>query len=238
MLGVEMKKFRKVLVMLAPLVLLAMSTPAGIQKQQNTPAGRVVKIPSTSGSPIDGAIYGKGSNVVILSNMDPNDPESWAPIIPEFVAQKVSVLSYAYNRQGTERLKDLLEVLAFVQSHGFSKVALVGACRGGVISIQAAAKHSGTSDIVAVAALAAPIRYDGTTFYSPEELSSISVPKLLINSDGDDSASDTREMHDVFIGPKAMSFYSGNEHGTDIFKNPDHRKALIKQLADFVSAGF
>jgi hypothetical protein len=62
--------------------------------------------------------------------------------------------------------------------------------------------------------------------------------RLLINSDGDDSASDTREMHDVFIGPKAMSFYSGNEHGTDIFKNPDHRKALIKQLADFVSAGF
>jgi dienelactone hydrolase len=224
--------------MLTPLALMAMSTSTEIQTQKTNSEVNVVKIPSTSGRPIKGTIYGSGPNVVILSNMDPNELDSWAPIIPELVAQKKSVLSYAYNRIGTERVKDLLEVLDFVQSHGFLKVVLIGACRGGVITIQAAAINNSKSEIVAVAALAAPIQYEGTTFYSSEELSSISVPKLLINSEGDDSASDTRKIYEVFIEPKAISFYSGNEHGTDIFNNPDHKKVLIEQLANFVSSSF
>lgn len=223
--------------MLVPLVLMAAPTPAEIQAQSNTELNSV-KIPSSSGSPINGTIYGNGPNVVILSNMDPNDLESWAPVIPELVAKKHSVLSYAYNRNGTERVKDLLEVLAFVKSHGFSKVILIGACRGGVISLQVAANNNSNTDIIAVAALAAPIQYEGTTFYTSEELRSISIPKLLINSEGDDSANDTRKMHEVFIDPKAIFFYSGNEHGTDIFSNPDHKKALIKQLANFISSSF
>ncbi len=107
-----------------------------------------------------------------------------------------------------------------------------------MITIQAAANNNINSDIVAVAALAAPIEYEGTVFYSAEELNSISVPKLLINSEGDDSASDTRKMHEMLIEPKAISFYSGDEHGTDIFNNPNHKKALIKQLVNFVSSSF
>jgi len=224
--------------MFLPLVLMAMPTPAEIQTQKNNPEGNVVEIPSTSGRSINGVIYGDGPNVVILSNMDPNELDSWDPIIPELVAQKRSVLSYAYNRNGTERVTDLLEVIAFVRSHGFAKIVLIGACRGGVITIQAAANNSSTADIVAVAALAAPIEYEGTTFYSSEELSSISVPKLLINSEGDDSASDTRKMYEVVIEPKAISFYHGDEHGTDIFNNADHREVLIRQLVDFASSSF
>lgn len=224
--------------MLVPLVLLAMSTPAEIQTQKNSLVENVVKIPSASGSPINGAFYGNGPNVVILSNMDPNDVESWAPIIPELVAQKLSVISYEYNRSGTDRLKDLIEVLDFAQSHGFSKIVLIGACRGGVISIQAAANNNSNSGIVAVAALAVPIEYHGTIFYSSEELASISVPKLLINSEGDYSANDTRKIHEAFIEPKAISFYSGNEHGTDMFNNPNHKKALVQQLINFASLSF
>ena len=236
-LDVKMKISRKVLLMLVPLLSMAMLAPADIQAHKNSHDATAVKIPSTSGSPIKGTIYGNGPNVVILSNMDPNDPESWTPIISELVTKKLSVLSYAYNRNETERAKDLLEVLAFAQSHGFAKVVLIGACRGGVISIQAAANNS-NSGIVAVAALAVPIEYEGTIFYSSEELTSISIPKLLINSEGDYSANDTRKMHEMFIEPKAISFYSGDEHGTDIFKNPDHKKALINQLVNFASSSF
>ncbi|MDK2847595.1 MAG: hypothetical protein PWP34_948 [Desulfuromonadales bacterium] len=233
-----MKKFRKIILILVPLVFLAMSTPAEIQTQKNSPVENVVKIPSASGSPINGAFYGNGRNVVILSNMDPNDVESWAPIIPELVAQKLSVISYEYNRSGTDRLKDLIEVLDFAQSQGFSKIILIGACRGGVISIQAAANNNSNAGIVAVAALAVPIEYHGTIFYSSEELASISVPKLLINSEGDYSANDTRKIHEAFIEPKAISFYSGNEHGTDMFNNPNHKKALVQQLINFASLSF
>ncbi len=185
--------------MFLPLVLMAMPTPAEIQTQKNNPEGNVVEIPSTSGRSINGVIYGDGPNVVILSNMDPNELDSWDPIIPELVAQKRSVLSYAYNRNGTERVTDLLEVIAFVRSHGFAKIVLIGACRGGVITIQAAANNSSTADIVAVAALAAPIEYEGTTFYSSEELSSISVPN---------SSSTQRVMTQQAILEKCMKWLS------------------------------
>jgi len=188
---------------------MAMSVPSDIQAQKNSLNATTVKIPSTSGSPIKGIIYGNGPNIVILSNMDPNDPESWAPIIPELVTKKLSVLTYAYNRNGTERAKDLLEVLAFAQSLGFEKVALIGACRGGVISIQAAANNN--SEIVSVAALAVPIEYEGTVFYSSEELTSISIPKLLINSEGDYSANDTRKMHEMFVEPNVFQIQAINK---------------------------
>lgn len=215
---------------------MAMSAPTDIPAQKNRHDITTVKIPSTSGNPIKGTIYGDGPNVVILSNMDPNDPESWGPVISELVSKKLSVLTYAYNRNGTERAEDLLEVLAFAQSHGFAKVVLIGACRGGVISIQAAANNN--SGIVSVAALAVPIEYEGTVFYSSEELASISIPKLLINSEGDYSANDTRKMHEMFIEPKTISFYSGDEHGTDMFNNPDQKEPLVKQLVNFASSSF
>ncbi len=96
--------------MLVSHVLMVVSTPPEIRTQ---PEAKVVKIPSTSGVPINGTIFGNGPNVVVLSNMDPNDLESWAPIVPELVSQKNAVLSYAYNRNGTERVKDLLEGTRF-----------------------------------------------------------------------------------------------------------------------------
>lgn len=208
------------------------------QPQKNDLLKVPVKIPNTSGDPIDATIFGNGSNIVILSNMDPNDWECWTPLIYELVTQGYSVLSYAYKRKGAERLEDLLEVIAFAQHSAFSKMVLVGASRGGVISLQAAANNANAKYIVGVAALSAPIQYEGVTFYSTEELRSISVPKLLINSEGDESANDTRKMGEEFIAPKFVSFYPGHEHGTDILNDPGHKKALIKELSQFVSSSF
>lgn len=223
--------------MLSLLVLMAGCTPAEIQST-NTPFSiEAIQIPSTGGT-IEAVIYGNGPKVVILSNMDPNEKESWAPIIPEFVAQKYTVISYQYNRKGQERLNDLLDVLAYVKEQNYSEICLVGACRGGVISIQAAANSESHSGIVAVAALAVPIQYEGVTFYSKEQLSSITMPKLLINTEGDYSATETREMYDVFVEPKAMFFHPGEAHGTDLFKTADSRMLLTDQLVRFVTANF
>lgn len=224
--------FRKVLLMGLPLILMTAVT-AG-EAQQPEPIS--VNIPSTYENPIQGSLYTSGDDLVILSNMDPNDPDCWSPLIPALLAQSDSVLTYSYNRVGTERLNDLLEVLTFAQTQGFSKVVLIGASRGGVISLQAAANHNHTFRIAAVAALSAPIQYDGVTFYSVEELRAISVPKLLINSEGDEAANDTRKMSEIIMEPKSMSIYSGDAHGTNIFHDPDNKRALVKELVDFVSA--
>lgn len=230
-----MKKLRKVLIMLASLVLMVACTPEKTPPAKNSPQFKNVSIPSAGDISITGALYGDAPNIVVLSNMDPNNQESWEPLIHELVARKYTVLSYRYNRSGTERLKDLLDVLAFIRSRNFQKILLIGACRGGVISLQAVANQKNSEDIIAVAALAVPIEYDGITFYSKEELSSITIPKLLINSEEDDSARDTREIFKLFTEPKTMFFHSGNAHGTDIFSEPDNRELLIDQLANFVS---
>jgi hypothetical protein len=58
---------------------------------------------------------------------------------------------------------------------------------------------------------------------------------LLINSESDPFAADTRHMLEVANEPKALQMYSGSRHGVQIFDSR-HGEDLKQRLLAFVEA--
>ncbi|EAT17188.1 alpha/beta hydrolase [Desulfuromonas acetoxidans] len=190
--------------------------------------------PSTSGnSTTNGCLYGSGKTAVILSNMDTNDQAEWDAVVEELVANDRMVVTYDYLQQQDDQSSILADVISFVCTAGVKSVILVGASRGGVASIKVAANTKDNHCILGVVALSAPIEYEGIVFYSKEELSRIKMPKLLINSELDDGADDTREMFQLLAEPKELLFYPGDAHGTQLFTR--EHQAIITELRDFIA---
>ncbi|MBM9616969.1 alpha/beta hydrolase [Desulfobulbus rhabdoformis] len=183
-----------------------------------------------------GKLYGSGHMAVILSNMDTNDQHEWDVIIDDILSEGYMILTYDYFQHADDQSKTLEDAISFVCDSGVKKVILIGASRGGVASIKVAARHVNNDCIVGVVALSAPIEYEGTVFYSKNELSRIKIPKLLINSENDDGANDTRKMFELFDNPKEILFYPGHAHGTELFGK--ERESIIKKLQEFTAAAF
>ena len=168
--------------------------------------------------------------------METNVASEWDVIAPELAARGYMVLTYEYIRGGNTRTLDLRDVLAFMRGQGAEEIVLIGASRGGVVTVQLAADPEGKAEVVAIAVISAPISYQGTTFYTAEEMSSITVPKLVINTEGDTYSEHTQEMYELFVEPKELHIYPGEAHGTQIFKL--YGDDLVQRLVDFVEASF
>ncbi len=199
-----------------------------------------VSIPITQSSPVsrstNGNLYGSGHMAIILSNMDTNDQSEWDAIINDLISDRYMILTYDYFQHMDDQSRTLEDAISFVCDSGAKKIILIGASRGGVASIKVGARHMNNNCIVGVVAFSAPIEYEGTVFYSKDELSRIKIPKLLINSENDDGANDARKMFEIFDNPKELLFYPGDAHGTELFDK--ERESIIKKLQDFTAAAF
>lgn len=218
------------------------STPLIIKKENNLNPGssRSVRIPITQSHPdkkdTPGTIYGSGDMAIIFSNMDTNSQKEWFPVINGVNSDKIMVLTYDYLGYEDDQSQILLDAISFVHDLGAKKIILVGASRGGVASIKVAFQALDSDNIIGVAALSAPIEYDGCTFYSTDQLRCIKIPTLVINSENDDGAADTVKMHDLFTGPKNLFICPGDAHGTEMFQT--NGDAVIKQLQNFINTTF
>ena len=192
-----------------------------------------VKDSTSRHSTTNGSLYGSGETAIILSNMDTNDQTEWDAVVEALVADDRMIVTYDYLQQQDDQSPVLEDVIAFVCAAGAKTVILVGASRGGVASINVAANTKDNHCILGVVALSAPIEYEGIVFYGKEELSRIKIPKLLINSEHDDGASDTREMFQLFDEPKELVFYPGDAHGTQLFSR--EHQAIITELRNFIA---
>ena len=184
----------------------------------------------------NGNLYGSGHLAIILSNMDTNDQSEWDSIIGDLISAGYMVLTYDYFQHMDDQSRTLEDAISFICDAGAKKIILIGASRGGVASIKVAARHIGNRSVVGVVAFSAPIEYEGTVFYSKDELSRIKIPKLLINSENDDGASDTRRMFELFENPKELLFYPGDAHGTELFDK--ERESIVRKLQNFTRAAF
>lgn len=184
----------------------------------------------------NGRLYGEGPMAIVFSNMDTNDQSEWEPVINALLSDKYMILTYDYPEHIEDQSRTLEDAVSFIIEAGAKRIVLVGASRGGVVSIKVAARNNNNDSIVGVIALSAPIEHEGTVFYNGYELSGIRIPKLLINSEYDDGANDNRKMFDIFEGPKELLFYPGNAHGTELFQK--EQAAIIKKLRDFIVSAF
>ncbi|MCP3927122.1 MAG: alpha/beta hydrolase [Desulfobacterales bacterium] len=195
-----------------------------------------VQIPLNNDKTIDGKIYGSGNNAIIFSNMDTNVQEEWDPIVEVLEPEGYMILTYNYFDFNEKQHDTLEDVVLFTKNSGAKKIIIIGASRGGVASLKVATRSVNNKSVIGVAAISAQIEYEGTTFYSTEELRSIKIPKLLIDSELDGGAEDNRKMIKILNDPKDLLFYKGDAHGTQIFEN--NRESLVKRLRDFISSVF
>ena len=198
-----------------------------------------ISIPLTESYPgrvTDARLYGSGENAIIFSNMDTNNQREWEPVIEHIISYGCMILTYNYFQHKDDQSKILEDTISFAKDYGAKKIVLIGASRGGVVSVKVAARSVDIDSIVGVAALSAPIEHEGTVFYSDDELRGIRIPKLLINSESDDGADDSRKMHELFDEPKKVLFYSGNAHGTELFDK--ERTSLVRKLKNFTESVF
>ena len=143
-------------------------------------------------------------------------------------------LTYDYPEHMDDQSEILEEVILFARGLGAKKIVLIGASRGGVASIKVAARHVNNDSIGGIIAISAPIEYEGTVFYSNDELRGIKIPKLLLNSEKDSGAEDNRKMFEIFSEPKELLFFSGDGHGTELFSN--EQKSVTNKISGFLKS--
>lgn len=183
---------------------------------------------------VNGKLYGHGDIAIIFSNMDTNEQNEWNPIINDLISDRFIGLTYDYPDFMDDQSEILEEVISFSCDLGVKKIVLIGASRGGVASIKVASRHVNNNSIIGIVAISAPIEYEGVVFYSNEELQRIIIPKLLLNSEGDDGAEDNRRMLDIFSEPKELILYSGVAHGTELFKY--ERESITTKMKSFIES--
>ncbi len=189
-------------------------------------------IPSRNGDGITGNLFNKNGKVIILSNMDNNKPGEWILLIDKLLKAGHTILTYTYNHYGNECIFDLLDVMNFVNKTIAKPFILVGASRGGVLSLKSAIESDFKESISAVIAISAPQIYEGELFYSDDDLKKINTPVFLINSEFDDAISDTKKMYEMIEAKKEILICSGNNHGTELlYTNGD---ILLKKIEKFV----
>ncbi|MGD9211257.1 MAG: alpha/beta hydrolase [Desulfobacteraceae bacterium] len=181
---------------------------------------------------IHGRIYGAGNIAIIFSNMDTNNQDEWEPIIGDLISNDYIGLTYAYPEHLDDQSGTLKDAVSFISNIGAEKIFLVGASRGGVASIKFAAHNINNNRIVGVVAFSAPLEYEGTVFYNHDELSRIKIPKLLLNSQGDDGAADNRKMIEILSDPKELKIYSGDAHGTQLFGV--EKDSIVRKIKKFI----
>jgi len=179
-----------------------------------------------------GMLYGDdGTTAIVCSHELRGTKADWSDSAPWFAARGFMVLAYDFrgygDSQGLYNLgkidQDLLAAIAFVHSHGAKKVILLGASMGADISLIVASE----TPVAGVITLSPEYLFG----LSDQEIKAISAPKLFVNSEGDDYASDTKQMFQNARQPKELHLYSGSAHGVVIFETDDGQDLIARIIA-------
>lgn len=220
---------------------VATSTPTpGITPTPTIPAvpSRLVHFSTSDNFQLGGLLYGQGKTAVICSHMPRTDKSIWPDSgIPQRLALRgYLVLAYDFRGYGDStgvrdntnyNDVDLRAAITFMRQQGATKIVLLGASMGGTASLLVASSVS----VDAVITLSAPQNFiPGVT---DDQVKAIKAPKLFVNSQDDDYASETMHMYEIASKPKELKIYPGGEHGTALFDN--YSVDLTQRILDFVA---
>jgi dienelactone hydrolase len=178
-----------------------------------------------------GRLYGEGTTAIVCSHQRQSSKMDFAATGPLLATEGFMVLAYDNRGDGesgpgmpADRVLDLLAAIDLVRSRGAEKVVLLGASRGGTLSLAAATK----TDVDAVVTLSAPPPDQG-----PAAVAAVAEPSLYVNSENDRFADSTQEMYEAANQPKEIEIYPGANHGVALF---DSEPGLIDRIVAFISA--
>lgn len=212
------------------------ATPVPITPTLLPVSTSTIKIDTADGNQIKATQYGHSQQVLIFSNMETNSSAAWSQAAAGAARLGYMSITYKYTREGKERTNDLIDVIKFVQAQGAQEIILVGASRGGIVSLQASINTEINTPIVALVVFSAPIQYEGVTYATNQELESITIPKLLISAEYDVYINQTREIFESFSEPKELQLFPGEAHGSDLFN--EYSEELVHLLMDFIESHF
>jgi pimeloyl-ACP methyl ester carboxylesterase len=190
-----------------------------------------VTFSTSDGVELAGTLYGEGTTAIVCSHMLRGSRADFAGGAPRLAAEGYLVLAYDNRGDGesgegatTDKVLDVHAAIELVRSRGADRVVLLGASRGGALSLEAATQVP----VNAVVTLSAPPPNDG-----PAAVAAVSAPSLYVNSENDEFADSTQEMFDAANDPKDLHIYPGPDHGTALFRS---QPGLVDRIVGFIEA--
>jgi pimeloyl-ACP methyl ester carboxylesterase len=174
-----------------------------------------VTFTSADGVQLAGRLYGSGTTAIVASHQANRSKADFASSGPRLAAAGFTVLAYDGRGDGAsspgdpaQRVQDLIAAVDLVRSRGATKVFLLGASRGGALSLTGATQ----TPVDGVVTLSAPPPAEGAA-----SVSAVTVPSLYVNSENDDFADSTQAMYDAANEPRQLQMYPGGGHGVALF---------------------
>jgi uncharacterized protein len=186
---------------------------------------------TSDGLDLVGRLYGEGSTAIVCSHESQSSKADFASAGPVLAAEGFMVLAYDNRGDGesepgapVDRVLDLLSAVELVRARGAEEDVLLGASRGGTLSLDAATQ----TDVDAIVTLSSPPPDDG-----PAAVAAVTAPSLYINSENDRFADSTQEMFEAANQTKEIEIYPGGNHGVRLFNS---EPGLIDRIVMFISA--
>lgn len=213
----------------AALIATALTLPSAYAAEDRF---ELVTFPTTDGGTIEAALFAtEGDRAAVFAHGAVFNKESWYPQAERLQKAGVTALSIDFRGYGNskagnaaEKYPDVLGAVAFLEAKGFEKIAVLGGSMGGAAVLRALA-HSDSKAIVK-AVLLAPAGGD--------PISSASISKLFIVSEGDRLSATVKRLHESSAEPKQLHLYSGNAHAQHLFKT-EHAEDLTKRIVKFIA---
>jgi fermentation-respiration switch protein FrsA (DUF1100 family) len=224
----------------------ATPTTAAPATSTSAPSGRSVEavtFRAADAVTVRGTVFGSGTTGIVLSNMGDNDPAAWERFAPDLAGEGYTVLTYTYRYPARPRslspemaigaLNDAVGAAAYLRSRGATRIVLIGASLGGMVT----AKTARSAEAAGVAIIAAPAdRPDFDLSVTDSDLAGTTGPKLFVASDNDPTvaAAETRGLYDRAAEPKTWKSFPGTAHGTQLF-DTEHAADFRRTLVEFVA---
>lgn len=195
-------------------------------------AFEIVSFATKDGGEIEAALFeAQGETAAVFAHGAVFNKESWYPQAEQLREAGVTAISidfrgYGNSKAGSSSAKyhDVLGAVAYLEQKGFEKIALVGGSMGGAAVLAALAKTDSKAIVKAV--LLAPAGGD--------DITSTTISKLFIVSEGDRLAATVKRLHEGSAEPKQLHVYTGDAHAQHLFKT-EHAEDLTDRIVKFVA---
>lgn len=196
----------------------------------NDLAATPVAIAGSEGTQLEGALVGKGTVGVVLSNQNDNDVCPWLPFARTLRDDGYRVLLYRYGRAAAHPSDDLAAAVDALRAQGVERIMLVGASIGAAATVVIASKNP--PDVVAAVPLSAVSVADGRSILRDAE--QLSLPTLFVTADRDGSGSSQAVplLHErAPAAEKQLLVVPGTAHGWQLLDDD----AVMQRVRDFLA---
>jgi len=170
---------------------------------------------------------GHARTAIILSHQLNSSLCEWIPYLPEFTKAGYAVLAFTTEGDVTEGIKG---GTGYLKEKGVTKVALIGASKGGTASL-VAARLENPLPIAAVVSLSGPESSGQANAGTAVKVSKVPTLFAVEEMDGRFTG-DAKSLYAAAVTPdKELRIYSGSSHGAPLLKEgamPDVQAFLAK----------